>query len=296
MPDLDRIAAILDGKLDEPTPSGAAARKKPELRAATSPESALGADPLDEIDALLGDGADPGGGDDEPASQKAPAAVGSLDSLKALAEQLKVDPKELYKLKIPMGGDGDATMTLGELKDLGKRSHDVDAAQIAFDEAVSLRRTELAAARDELANLAAMLPRELMSPQMVAKAQEAGERYRAQQGQLLSELVPEWRDAAEYAADRKEILSHVQSSGWTAADLDALQDARLLAYFRKQAKREARINKLLIGLKANPSRRGFKANAKGKEAADVARVQRVAASGSREQKTNAIEQILKGAI
>jgi len=247
------------------------------------------ADALDEIERLMGSESDaPDVAGDPQTDDVTPA------SLKALAEKLGVEPADLYALTIPLGGDGE-TMTLGQLKDMAKEAGDLNVARMQLDEQVEAQRVATRRDREDLENLVSMIPREMLTQAMIERARSAGEEYKTEQGRLLNELVPEWRDTASYTADRGEILEHVKKHGWTEDDLNGVYDARLLAYFRRQAKREARTTQLLEKMKSASSiGRGFKANATAKARAESARAQTVARTGSRGQQITEIDKLLKG--
>jgi len=256
----------------------------PARRGAEAPDAAS-ADLLAEIEDELGAGVEVGDGT---------ADVG--DTLKALAEKLGLDPADLYQLRIPMGGDG-STMSLGELKDIAKGAHEIEASKLAFDEAVATERRTLQKDREDIQSLIGMLPREALTPAMIEHARRGAAEYVDQQGRILAELVPEWRDPKVYADDRALMLEHVQKAGWNADDLAAVHDAKLLAYFRNQARREMRTNEVLKRIKAAGSLgRGFRTNVTAKAAYTNARAVDAARSGSRDDKVNAINQILKGTM
>lgn len=248
-------------------------------------------DALGEIEDLLGLNEDAGDGDDGGD----PRGDGVVDgSLKALAEKLGVDPADLYAVKVPMGGDAEP-LTLGELKDIAKGAADLTVERLRFDEEVTAHRKQTTKDRSDLQALVAMLPREALSPAMVKAARDAGEAYTKEQGRLLGELVPEWSDEDAFKRDQEMIVRHVKAAGWTEQDLNGVQDARLLAYFRQQARREARMVELLGRMKSAGSlSKGFKANPKARAAVEAERIRGAARSGSRADKIGAIESLLKG--
>jgi hypothetical protein len=290
--DLNAISAILvEPEAKAPVklpPAKRELKPRPEVSPAQTERKAAEVDPLDALEALAG-------GSETVTPDAAPQTADVTPStLKALAEKLGVEAADLYALTIPLGGDGES-MTLGQLKDLAKESKDLDVQRAVHEEAVESARVTQRRDREELELLVAMIPPAMLTPSMIDKARSAGEKYQTEQAALLAELVPEWRDTAAYTADRAEMLAHVEKSGWSKEDLDSLHDARLLAYFRRQAKREARMAAILSRLTAaTTGGRGFKANAGQVQRAEQARRQGAARDGSRSQKITEIESILKG--
>jgi len=260
-----------------------------------SPVPEPNTDALGEIEELLGLNEDAGAGDGDGGDHGDPRGDGVNDgSLKALAEKLGVDPADLYAVKVPMGGDAEP-LTLGELKDIAKGAADLTVDRLRFDEEVTAHRKQTTKDRSDLQALVAMLPREALSPAMVKAARDAGEAYTKEQGRLLGELVPEWSDEGAFTRDRDMIVKHVKAAGWTEQDLNGVQDARLLAYFRQQARRESRMVELLGRMKSAGSlSKGFKANPKARAAVEAERIRGAARSGSRADKVGAIESLLKG--
>lgn len=242
-------------------------------------------DPLDELDELTGDGA--GRADRELDIE------GADDSLKALAAKLGIEPADLYGVKVPMPNG--EPMTIGQLKDNAKAMGEFEAAQAEWDKAVGLQRVAHAQEREEVAELLRMLPQHLLTPAMVNRARESAAQFKEQQAAKLLDLVPEWRDSVQYAADRKVMEAHVEQYGFRKDELASLLDARLMAYIRANARREARTSELIKRLKgASPIGRGFKGNQAKVKAANAARADRAAATGTQAQKLAQIDNLLKG--
>jgi len=277
-PKVDK-AKVEKGKVSNSAPApDPAGRVSP-----TVPVEGVGADPLEAIEGLLNGDVVEDAVDDEPAA----------DTLKALATKLGVEPSDLYKVKVPLGGD--VEMTLGEIKDIAKRATDIDVAQLTLDEAIEHHRVAALRDREDLMAVANLIPREFLTPAMVAKAREQAEGYQREQGDLLATLVPEWRDDEVYKADRAVILKHVKAAGFSESDLDGLHDAKLLAYFRRQSRREERMEAILARMQSAGSLgRGFKNNAGArKHAATAARVAAASGHVPQQTKVSAIESLLR---
>ena len=293
---VDEITALLNEPAADSSGAGAeastAAAKSTHTRRAAgkSPPAASKAAPapdaLEELDALTG-------GTPEPA---VPAAVEEPGTLRALAEKLGVDPADLYKIKIPLGGTADDALTLGELKDIAKGRNDIEASKLAFDEAVATTRSQVAKDREDLTRLIGMLPKGVLTPEMVNRARAAGEEWQQQQGALLNDLVPEWRDEKVYREERAGMVTFAGKYGFEAHEIEQLADARLLAFVRTMMKREVRVAEVLARLKSSgaPSR-GFKQNETARSRVAEGVRHAAASTGTRADKIGAIESILKGA-
>ncbi len=68
---------------------------------------------------------------------------------------------------------------------------------------------------------------------------------RTEQAKQLLQRVPTWSDPANKQADMEVIAPHLEQYGFEPGELDAVYDARLLAYIRANALREQRLTETL---------------------------------------------------
>lgn len=231
-PAIDEMAGLLTGAPEAADPQQNDDDSGLEMAA----EILAGEDPAGEQEGA-GEGAGEGPGDALP------------QDLASLAERLGVDPAALYDVAVPMA-DGEEPMTLGALKDAARELRQSEIDRLEWDTEATRQRNELSNAREELTQLAAMIPESMRTPEALAAARGEIERVQRAEARLALQRVPEWANPKVYEADQAEMAEHLEQFGFRADELGSVVDHRLLAYVRHNAKREQRIGKLLASAKA----------------------------------------------
>ena len=178
-----------------------------------------------------------------------------LVSLADAAEKLGLSKADLYKLQVPMPGDGEP-MTLGELKDKALEWDKSVSERETHAETMRQQRLQMVQVQNEVRELVSMIPPELMTQQMLDQARSRIDAAKSQAVQDTLQLVPEWKDREAYAADRELMNAHIAKYGFDPEDLDVVLEPRLFAYVRAQAKREQQIEQALEKVRAQRQRQG----------------------------------------
>ncbi len=202
---------------------------------------------LEELAAALGtetpEGDEPTGNGD--AGEKPKKA--KLSDLKGLAEQLGVEVKDLYGIKIPSAKEGES-FTLGELKDEMQKRSDFTVRELQWEEDRQAKQAEFSRAEGELRELLSALPVEALNPQVVEAARRKfADHVKAEQAKTL-EAIPEWRDTARFDADMAEMAEHLAGYGFAPNYLATVNDARTLRYIRDNHLREKRVRAALASV------------------------------------------------
>jgi hypothetical protein len=163
--------------------------------------------------------------------------------LQDLAERLNLKPADLYAIEIPMSSG--EPMTLGKLKDLAAESGDLSEREIRFEEDRTRRENELAAAKAELQDLVAALPREALKPEILDKLKRRRDEYTRREKAQTLDAIPEWRDEATRTEEIGGMLEHLKGYGFPESYLGSIIDHRTLRYIRDNWRREQRIRRAL---------------------------------------------------
>jgi len=245
----NEILAGVQPLKDSDVPPAPAADKP---RAETPPKPAdndSSDDVMDQLTAMLN-------GSEPPAETPPAADPGApITTLTAAAEKLGLTSEQLFDLEIAMP-DGGESLKLGELKDRATAWERDALEREEFDNRKLEQTNAVENAREELATLIAMLPANARTPQMLERARQQIQTQRETQTAELLRRVPEWKDQTAYAADREEMLPHIAKHGFKQQDFDQVYDARLIAYIRHNAKREARLSAMLEQMQAKRQRDG----------------------------------------
>ena len=231
-PEVKRIGALLRGEGD-----GGAREGKGEAALAAPGEAAAV-----EGELLAKPGATDGVPDDGAAPEGEEAAAGPL-TVAELAKTLGVNTGELYKeLLVPVDtGEEGERVSLEVLRKGYVGAKTLERERESFETDADRRSLEFMQARAELERLGELIlpnaPREVVEKfQGVLLQREARERA------LLLEAVPEWKDAAKFAADRSSMIEFLKPWGFSAADVYAIGDHRIARFVRdmsREAKRKA---------------------------------------------------------
>lgn len=227
--------------------------------------------------------------------EESEAAAGAEKPIKFadLAKGLGVEPGDLYDVEISLA-EGREPVTLGELKD----SYQDQAAHAEKVDALAERESrstnKMMQARRQLEELVGLLP-EGIPPEMVARAEALdAEKVKTEQ-RLILEVIPEWGNAAQLAADSKLIRAHLLPYGFSDSEIGMIQDHRLAKYVLDQAKREQRVSdagKSADGKKTSKNA-GTRGARRGPKADRMQKLHKIAASG-RDGQIKAVSSILSG--
>ena len=232
-PEVKKIGALLRGEGD-----GGAREGKGEAAGAVEGEPArVEAEPGKTPGATDGVPEDGAAGEGEEAAAAGPLTVAEL------AKTLGVNTGELYKeLMVPVdtGTEGER-VSLEALRKGYVEAGKLERERETFEADADKRSLEFMQARAELERLGELIlpnaPREVVDKfQGVLLQREARERA------LLLEAVPEWKDAAKFAADRSSMIEFLKPWGFSAADVYAIGDHRIARFVRdmsREAKRKA---------------------------------------------------------
>ncbi len=201
-------------------------------------------DKLSEISRIYR-GEPPEGAEGQPAGdgEGSEGAVNtSPTTLDDLAKSADIDVEALYKVPIPMGGEEGETLTLGELKDIGKKDRDLTVRELKLEEDYRKKNGDLLKAQGGLRELIAALPDKALTPEARQKAAELyATKVQAEESRTL-ELIEEWKDPQTRKAEEEEMRQHLMEYGLPSTYLDSVIHAEARYYIRENMLREKRIN------------------------------------------------------
>lgn len=174
----------------------------------------------------------------EPIAAEKPAPEKAAEkpaTLKDLAERLKVDPAELYGVKLKVSDDTE--LTLGELKDQWKPAKELVRQRGEF-EADRLRQDR------ELSNLLAAIPKEAITPQAVQAFEAYRTERRSRETEALLRAIPEWADQTVLQTDKAKLTSYLEADNWPAGTVDLIEDHRLFRTLKRGMDAANRVKEL----------------------------------------------------
>lgn len=183
-------------------------------------------------------------------SQKAP----KLTDLNSLAETLKIKPEDLYKVKIPLGGE--KSLTLGEIKDLASKDHDFDAREFDFEERRSKQEGDLLRAKNEVTELLSMIPQKLLNKELLDKARVKYDAFVQTQRRETLDLIPEWKDEKKREEETAEIVDHLSEYGISKAEFLNIVDAKAIRYIRVNWLRQKRVDRMMEEIRKQDPKTG----------------------------------------
>ena len=210
-----------------------------------------------------------------------------------LAKGLGVEPGDLYDVEISLA-EGREPVTLGEMKDAYQDQAALTEKVDALAERESKSTNKMMQARRQLEELVQLLP-EGIPPEMVARAEALdAEKVKTEQ-RLILEVIPEWGNAAQLAADSKLIRAHLLPYGFTDSEIGMIQDHRLAKYVLDQAKREQRVTDAgkSADSKKTSTNTGKRGARRGPKADRMQKLHEIAKSG-RDGQIKAVSSILSG--
>lgn len=262
--------------------------------------------PGEAADAGKAKGADAGAAARQGDGDKA-GAPAKPKTWKEAAERLGLEPDELYSLELDLAANK-GKATLGQVKDF-LQTHGLEAGEIS--ELIGKSRTELEAAtkaREESNAEANVIRRDLVGiigamghvpPEVIAKVRQAQTRRLERELSLTLDAAPEWKDPKVFAQDKAEIAGILGKYGFSAKELDAVDDSRLLLFLRDTLQRRRAARAALDGKGESPddvtrTAQGPSSRGITNHAARAGMSARIAAAkaGGRESKIAAISALL----
>lgn len=146
--------------------------------------------------------------------------------VKALAERLGVDAAEIYDIQFKYG-DGES-MSLGELKDLGSRSKEIEAQGESLTIKLEDHENDQLRSRAEMNLIISMLPKEAISEHFVETAREQHRIAMSRERISLLEAIPAWQEPQAEKAGRELIISALDDYGFSKGEVAAMLDHRLV--------------------------------------------------------------------
>lgn len=209
--------------------------------------------------------------------------------LKDVAEKVGVSLEDLYKVRIPMPDEGDA-LTLAEIKDLATEHRRTAVERVEWETNRAEQTNAIANAVQELQQLAAMIPAEMRTPEMLRHAETRNAALKEMEAGRLLQRIPEFKDPARYTAAMEQMVPLVERYGFKPEELRSVLDHRLIAMVHDYARFDARIKELQRISKERAERKGSARTTGG--AVTNSRTAR-RASGQRGQ-VEAVERFIKG--
>lgn len=226
---LDQAGAIPEKK--EPTPDAELEAETQEPAGhgvgAVTDESQAGGDAEKEVQ----DQVDP-----ETASGDADAEAKPV-TLKELAENLEVDPADLYDVEIAIGKD--ETATLGALKDSYKEFKSLKANE----EANALKRlseeNEHLIAKKQIDNIVEVAFKTgMLTPELKQTLEAYNTEKVAKERRYVLAAIPEWSDEIQRNADFDNMVEHMQEYGFSESEIRGEIDHRKLKFMRDVMRRD----------------------------------------------------------
>lgn len=216
-------------------------------------------------------------------------------NIEAIAEKLGIEPAEVYQIEIPLGQDREP-ITLGQFKDHVQDLLNVDDAR----EALENRQAEHEASvlRDQQETLAIINALgENLTPELRQMAAQQYQTHMTQQRALMLQMLPEWRDAERYAADRSDMFETLTSHyPVSETQLSAQQEAvtvlmmRDLARFWRREKSIDAERKRIPKVPRRPGKEPARTSKRG--ASKHQQIQQAAASSDPRDKVAAVKRLL----
>lgn len=168
-------------------------------------------------------------------------------SLKALAEKLKLEDKDLYDIEVPMANG--ESQKLGQLKDFFANAGDLELREMQFEEAKAEAESNLIRTQQEIKELLAEIPKEHLKPETLEKFRAKRQAQFEEARRETLELIPEWKDEATRTKDITGIIQHLTAYGFPTNYLDSIGDSKTFKYIRDNYLREQRVKRALEKVK-----------------------------------------------
>ena len=149
-----------------------------------------------------------------------------------LAEEMGVDPKELYEVSVAFDDD-DEPMSIGAMKDRIKEVRDFERSRDDFEDYRTDSMNEVLSARQQIDGVMQRIMQFIPQEQLQHAFGDYMQQHQQRVGEArkqLREFFPEWSDASRMQADREALDEHLTTYGFTKFEVDNLQDARLIRF------------------------------------------------------------------
>src|SRR5262245_11254800 len=227
--DVDKVSSLLSGeKKPSRPPSSAPTAERPQAAAEAEadrlkprePDAETRQRPALELD-------------DEEAGEPQKSSKREGRTLDDYAKEKEISPREIYSLMVDLGIEGEAPVSIGALKDRFRESRNFEQERDDFEDWRSTSQNEIVNARNQMQDIMARLSRIVPSDVMAKAFSDMHldmETHQKRQRGLLLEYFPQWRDVQQMNRDREELVEMIGSYGFSAADLDNVQDARIVKF------------------------------------------------------------------
>jgi len=172
--------------------------------------------------------------DEDEANIKRKRGKATPKAIADFAEELELDPKEIYGLQVPGSAeDGEEPLTIGAMKDKLAEVRALQAKADEFEDSRSTAMNEIFVARqqidDVLQRIRQAIPAQKFA-EIFSEVSESEQHQLATARRQVREFFPEWNDAAVMRRDREKLTEHLGSYGFSGIEVDTLRDARLIKY------------------------------------------------------------------
>jgi hypothetical protein len=183
---------------------------------------------------------------DEPDDPNKP--VTNLDQL---AKRLGAKPEDVYKILVPMK-DGAPPIALGELKDRVGELVDLDARELEFETRRVRNEGETLRSQQELRDLMALIPRDKITPELLARVRSSHEATRSREAALTLEHIPSWNDERARTAELTKMVKMLSEYALPESFITTVVDHRAMKFIRDSMIIRERIMKALKDVKIPP--------------------------------------------
>lgn len=180
--------------------------------------------------------------DSEPG--EIPKQAAKPKTLQELAEKLDMKVKDIFDIEFTDKGAGE-TRTIGELKDLLDKDSDFSRRELELSERTIAQENKTLQTNRELSIIMKGIPAELLDQTMLAEATAAVKAAAADEAEKVLEIIPSWNDETVRETELKAIAAHLGDYGFSRAELDRINDHRLVKFFRDSWIRADRVAKSL---------------------------------------------------
>jgi hypothetical protein len=166
----------------------------------------------------------------DPAEKRAKSKKSK--TISDLAEEMGVDPKELYEVSVAFDDD-DEPMSIGAMKDRIKEVRDFERSRDDFEDYRTDSMNEVLSARQQIDGVMQRIMQFIPQEQLQHAFGDYMQQHQQRVGEArkqLREFFPEWSDASRMQADREALDEHLTTYGFTKFEVDNLQDARLIRF------------------------------------------------------------------
>lgn len=240
----DAVAALIDGGASAADGQGdGTERKRRGERVAPGALDDSGQGDVDEHGTDADQGRSDGDDDDEgdQGQQEGEHADDATPTLDDLAKHAGLTVAELNKLPVKLGAG--VTLTLGEMKARWSELAKLDTVRAEFDERKQQQELDAIDAHRRIRAIVDAFPAGSVPPHVMRRLEAQHTESMAREASLLHKARPEWSDPKYAAAQRESMMALGKRYGFTAAELGAIPDHRMVLllqdYSRDRARTEA---------------------------------------------------------